>query len=520
MLWLLTSAALAAPPFPAVVRPCATLDRLPLAPELSVPDRPLPPGSAKEERDPFGLPNVQLSENFRVSWGNSGGVSANEIDNLVESLEDAWSLYIDEMEHPQPSGTETWYFNIFIGDSGSGAPDGYGAGGYYTVDPDGYPMIVVAAGVLNDAAYTQITGSHEFYHAVQGSLNTYPYRGSSAWFWESSATWASAKVYPDNLNYSAFLFSYMLLPHLPVNFFDYPDTGTLQEYYQYGSFLWPLYLSEFASDWSLIRDAWTAPGDDDDPLESLRIGMAERGLDLDEAWLDHIARNQVWDYPSGDVMQQWVEAYAAHYSEGENLVAAEHDSRGSQGWQEGPDDLRPRRYGSNAIRMTGPVDGTLNVYIEGDSDGSESSDSEFGARLILVESSGGYQVLDVPFEGTWGELSTDEAQGVAEIWLVVGAWTERLVEVRWEDEDFGYRYALLVDESKKTPQDTGSVDTGDPDTGPGDTGEVDDSFTDLVQWEDGEDVTLAACACGHSRARDMGLLAIFMALLTGMRRRA
>ena len=43
------------------------------------------------------------------------------------------------------------FVQYFIGDSGNGAPDGYGAGGYYTVDPEGWPMIVVSAGFWTTA---------------------------------------------------------------------------------------------------------------------------------------------------------------------------------------------------------------------------------------------------------------------------------------------------------------------------------------------------------------------------------
>ena len=499
------------------LRPCATLDRLPRSPALTTVG---PPSlaSGKSERDPYGLPNVELTEHFRISWGNSGGVSSAEIATIAASFEDSWSLYVDEMDHPQPYGTESYYFNVFIGDSGNGAPSGYGAGGYYSGDPDGWPMIVVSANTLNDGAYSQITAAHEFYHAIQGSLATYDYQGESAWFWEATATWASAQVYPDNIYYGSFLFSYYFYPHYPVNFFDYPDTGALLEYYQYGSFLWPLYISETASDWSVIRDAWTDANSEEDPMEAMRAGLAARGVDLDEVWLDHLASNQTWDFAQGELLREWVEAYAGHYSEGENMVAAEHDAAGTDGWIDGPSALRPRRYGSNAISMEGPVEGTLTVYIQGDEEGSESSDAEFGARLILVDSDGDAQVLEVPFEGVYGELSTDQASEAAELWLVVGAWTERLISSRWEDEDFGYRYALLVDDKFDPPEDTGSPDTGGDTAEDHDSGDTDDAFTDVSSWGS-EDPELIACGCAQNSRGAGGWWVLPIGLLAWLPRR-
>ena len=64
--------------------------------------------------------------------------------------------------------------------------------------------------------------------------------------------------------------------------------------------------------------------------------------------VDHLAINQVWDYPQGNQIREWVEAYANHYSEGDNQVAASHGSVGT-GLGRRPRNLRPRRYGSNAI---------------------------------------------------------------------------------------------------------------------------------------------------------------------------
>ena len=285
---------------------------------------------------------------------------------------------------------------------------------------------------------------------------------------EATATWGSAVVFPDNIYYASFLFAYVFYPHYPVNFFDYPDSGQLQEYYQYGSYIWPYYLSEYVADRTLIRDAWTNAGGNDDPLEVLRSGLESRGLSLNEAWLDHLAINQVWDYPQGARIQEWVEAYASHYSEGENQIAASHGAEGTEDWVDGSRDLRPRRYGSNAIYMQEARMDRF-MYIEGEPEGDENSDAELGARLVLVQSSGAYEVMEIPFDGLWGELSTDAAMDVEDIWLVVGAWTERLIDSRWEDETFSYRYALLVDEEIKRPEDTGSADTGidtaSPDTG-------------------------------------------------------
>ena len=47
--------------------------------------------------------------------------------------------------------------NVYIGDTGGDIPSSYGAGGYYTIDGEGYPMMVIAKDILNDYEYLQIS---------------------------------------------------------------------------------------------------------------------------------------------------------------------------------------------------------------------------------------------------------------------------------------------------------------------------------------------------------------------------
>jgi len=409
----------------------------------------------KADRDPYDVPNQRSSENFNVYWGNNGRVSADSVDRLIDAFELAWEIELNEMGHPAPAGTDTHRFNVYIADTGNGAPAGYGAGGYYSTDREGWPMIAIALGSLGTPDYADIAAVHEFYHAVQGSLNTYVYAGASAWYWEATATWASAQVMPDNFYHASFLFSYIYLPQLPVNFFDYPDTGVLEEYYQYGAYLWPLYLSE-RTDYTLIRDSWLDDSGTGDPIEALRIGLADRDLDLDDVWLDHLAANIVWNYPSGDELESWAFQYAAYYPESANVTADIVSASGTDGLIDGPADLAPMRYGSNAIAINGPVGGPMTVRIEGDPEGDEGSPARFGARLVFGDEADA-EVVEIPFDDTTGTIETDRDADT--IWILVGAWTDDLGS-SWTDETFSYRFSVDVD---KPPVDTGLWVSSDDD---------------------------------------------------------
>ena len=443
MLPLLLAALAAAGP-PPDLRPCGT-------PELWAPVRAeavrafAPPPNGPSERDAFGVPGVERSEHFAVRYGLETWTDPEARFRLLAALEAAWTVQIEQMGHTPPLGTPDVRFNVYLGDTGNGAPPGYGTGGYYTSDPEGWPMIVVSAATLENPGFADITASHEFYHAVQGATERFNYdiNGPSAWFWEATATWASAVVYPEQPLYATFLFGYALLPHRPVNAFRYPSTGAVEEYYQYGAFIWPLHLTERTGSWDVVVDAWERDHGLRDPLEAMRASLAERGEDLDDLWLDHVARNVNWDYPNGDVYRRHVVGFN-YLPEYANLEAATLPREGFDGLSDGPVALRPNRYGSNTLVMLGPRDGSYTFTVQGDPAGSNGSPGRYGAVLVLDAPGAPSRYERIPFDGTRGELTLDDAGDYTRISLVVGAWTDDLGSF-WKTETFPYRYGVVLE---------------------------------------------------------------------------
>ena len=189
---------------------CATMSFYAPVPEGARGPLPSMMNDEKVTRDAFGgMPNSQSSENFVIKWGNGGSYTASDIQAVLASLEDAWQAYIVEEGYPIPYGSEQFLFNVYIGNTGSGTPDSYGAAGYYTTDSDWYPMIVLDPQVIYDASYIDITVVHEFYHAIQDVNPQYYYDNGSvgAWYWESTAVWASGQVYPAHPYVASFLYS-------------------------------------------------------------------------------------------------------------------------------------------------------------------------------------------------------------------------------------------------------------------------------------------------------------------------
>lgn len=415
---------------------------------------PAPPTGTKTERDARGVvANRFATDNFVIRWGPSGGVSSAEIERLAAAFEDAWDEEVRVQGHPVPVGSDTFRFNVYIGDSGGGTPPGYGTGGYFEVDNEGYPQIVVSAATLDTPDFADITAAHEFYHAIQGATERFPYSGTGAWYWEATATWASGTVYPENPYYAVFLFGYVLFPHLPLNFYEPYAEGDLTEYYQYGAFIWPWYLTEVAADRRLIQESWTDTGTETDPLEVLRDHLADRGLDMDALWLDHLAANVRWDYLDPAALALGTDGYPS-IPEWDNVIAAEVGMDGTTGWVSGPSALEPYRYGSNAITVETGVHPRLRVELTGAAAGDRSSPATWGGRVV-VNRGGAYEVLPLLMaDASAGAVELDGLDAADGLTLLIGVTAP--ANRSWDRERFRYNYRI----QPITGADEGAGDDG------------------------------------------------------------
>lgn len=411
---------------------------------------PSPPGSGKQVRDSFGVPESLESDNFVVRWGNY--VEEDEAQAVLDVFEATWTALVVDDDYPGPWGTDSYKFNVYIGDSGGNTPSSLGYGGYYWVDGDGWPMVVMSRDALEDPEMLEVTGSHEFFHALQAGIDSYGYEGDGAWFWEATATWAAGHVYPDNTDYAVFLFGWAYQPHLSVDFFDYPDGGTfdLTEYHQYGAFIWPQYLVEHALGPELIRDAWLE-GSAIDPLDPMHVLdelAAEGGVDLEEAFADFAVRNVTWDYAHGDAYAEWVDVY--RFSFDSDRLVATHVGH-SNGWAQPAASLQTRPWGVSYVAFTG-LGSDVTVGFEADV--SAQSAVTWWVNAVVVDDDG-YTVTPIELEAGTGEQRVPAADGASKLWLVVAATAERGVP----DTALSWRYR--VDSEASSGGDGGGAGPGE-----------------------------------------------------------
>ena len=433
---------------------CLTLSLLPEILSLTPsPLPPPPPGVGKAERDVYALPNVATSPHFAVRWGDGGSVNAADVDRLLASFEESWSVEIDELGMPAPYGSDEWLFNVYIGDTGG--PSAGGVYGYYSVDSQSWPMVVISQEALAASSQGLGTVPHEFFHALQAAAGTYDYSGEAAWWWEATATWMESVVYPSDPNYAVFLFGFAFLPHYSLSFFDYYDTGAFQEYYQYGAFIFPRYISEYVAGPEVIVDTWLDPRGYTEPLAPLAEALAEEGVELEEEIARFSAHNAVWDYTDSGTYTWYLDYYATlpEFSSFDARITAEVPAGGTDGLTPPPAATLPERYGYNVLSMPEPGAEQLWLTFSGDAAGSGSTPARWAVTVVRQDGGVAYETVTLADgEGVHSieDIGPDEALSV----VVVPLADERI-----EGETFSYRYALgaQVAEAADTG-DTGGID--------------------------------------------------------------
>lgn len=415
-----------------------------------------PPDDHKEGRDAYALPNAATSENFALRWGSDIQVTEEQSAALLEMLETAWVAEVDGLDHPPPVGSDSFLFNVYLGSSGDGAPSTLGAAGYYAPDREELPMLVLDPGLLeDDPEYLAMTVAHELYHALQAVSDRYAFEEGAVgtWYWEATAVWASAEVYPEYALHAEYLFGYALLHQEPVDLYDYFDgntQGELSEFYSYGAFAFPLDLVLAIDDPSLVPDSWKDTSTETDPLKVLSALLEARGEDLDALWMRHNARMVTYDHPLGEEYERLVKGQF-QYDEQDDRVVGRITSPTAPGSElQPPNRLTPKRYGFNVyeIDLNDPQPTRLTVR---GFDGSSGSAGTFHAELVQVsDDTPRYERVAANADGL---LSTDvDPSQWDEAYLVIGVTTADRAD-DWAVETFGY--AITVEPALDEEDDGG-----------------------------------------------------------------
>ncbi|GAC1357665.1 MAG: hypothetical protein NVSMB42_16760 [Herpetosiphon sp.] len=139
--------------------------------------------------------------------------------------------------------------------------------------------------------------THEFMHAIQWSYKLKSgcmYPGPYAWWAEASAEWAGNYVFPNASEENRIASWFLDTPSMPLE--------TKNDRHEYGSFLWPLYLSDYAGkqgDVDVVRRIWDANA----TMDSLGAVNSAVAGGFDKRWPEFAAFN--WNQSPVDKYKQW-----------------------------------------------------------------------------------------------------------------------------------------------------------------------------------------------------------------------
>ena len=368
-------------------------------------------GLEKQTRDSYGeFPNAYESDNFIIKWGiNDRRIDDFAVQRFSDALEASWDVFIDEWGYDMPASADAYKFNVYIGNTGSGTPDDLGAGGYYWTDDDGLPMVVVNQDSLNDPGFLTTLASHEFFHAIQDANGLFAYDEISGWWWETTAIWVEHQVFPEADGWPVFLYWFAIRPELSVGHFEYPTTGTPEQFHQYGAFVYVEHVAQRHGGPELVYQSFDRSDGTNTPMQVLEELIRENGGDIEASFGEFTLRNGTWDYPTEDWFEDWIDAYggldASNSHRTAGVILTETDTPESEGQHP------PRTYGANYFELIDPSD-SFEITFNGDQDVTWHVG-------VSTQTGTTHDQFTMDITDTSGTLVVDGLDGARETWIVV-----------------------------------------------------------------------------------------------------
>jgi len=187
--------------------------------------------------------------NFTINWEEGQG-DAEMAARAGESLEAAWTYFVDEHGWTPPVSSDRFYIWVLLVDdlSGTGLTTEY----YTDIFPQGYPVIYLNSTWAYDAPFWSSLSEHEFHHSLQFAVRDWSSSegGAETWYWEASATWAAELVEPETAALDYVVPWYGDRPEVR---FDDTDGS-----HQYGMFVFNGWLEDTLGEGpETMHDVWT-----------------------------------------------------------------------------------------------------------------------------------------------------------------------------------------------------------------------------------------------------------------------
>lgn len=378
------------------------------------------------ERDAFGaLPNVVFSEHFALKWGTDLEVADEVADAVIDVLEVVLEQETAGLGFPPPAGSELYFFNVYIGDSGDPAPPSLDVAGYFAHDDNDAPYLVFAPAAL-EADILPSVAAHELLHALQAAAGRFAYTAETAWLAEATAEWAIAQVFEDDPYVGSLGFGMTLAPHLALNHYEPFEAGAgVGPYHPYGAFLFFQHAVDRGVDRGWVADIWIDDGQGGEPLDVVDQRLDVDGLSAADLAPTMALANVTYDYAFGEQLRVFDDEAEALFGEASARVGLAVDDERAGQWTRVPLAQSPQPLGYSRIALSAAAELEERVVrFDGDTTGEdgglgawhvwllrEGADPEAltvdddGEARVIIEGAGALQLVasvtsgqSLPFE--------------------------------------------------------------------------------------------------------------------------
>jgi len=255
---------------------------------------------------------IEFSKTIKNGQDTDYDGESNLLEEIAQYAEDSWDEEVGTLGLPSPLDDQEKVYLIlddrdFYLDEGTLGVTG--------ILPNGEIYMAVDPGL--DTELLKVTIAHELFHVIQ-----FGYQGYFAGydqdinFAEQTATWVEEYMYDDVDDYYNYLYHYFNYPDYSVFTGVIPD-GSL---FEYALSIWPIFISEYYEDWTLIADVVDAYFNEETPdvwdaYEAYREIVSDQGDDIRDTYMNFAYWNYLRSYYEEGSEYPWVDIQGLHYSD-------------------------------------------------------------------------------------------------------------------------------------------------------------------------------------------------------------
>ncbi len=376
------------------------------------------PGSEPKLRSPFGeQAYVTTSKHFAFRAGDCcGPPDPVAVARALATLERAYDQFALD-GYPHPGGSPIFFLNVYLGNSGQGAPTiDDQLLGYVDTEPLGVPFIVLHPQSFDDYATTpdgdtdaDATLVHELFHTVQlatgGSFGL-----TWGWFFEATATWMETQLLPALPGAEFFGAAYLFGGDLALaTLADLDEPDRLKRLHPYGAQLFVRYLADQVGSPELIRDVWLDARAGERPLEVIDKTLRRHARSLPGLFGDFAAHAATLDLPRAAAIRERLD-----YEATQDATAAWIRPLRARASLTGMS-FRPQSFAFNVIQL---VPSAFTEHLVVFEDRSGQGDDTFEVRVVRQRGES-RTYLRVPIEQARGELEITDVDATESIFVTI-----------------------------------------------------------------------------------------------------